>query len=122
MTPRRQYLLGLAVIALATVGIALRLPDAERRAIWICLGVGMAVQGPVGWILVRSIDTPRFFGMMVLGVASRLALVGLFALVLVPALRLPLDSTLFGIAGILVALLIVEVLAVLAGQRVREGS
>ena len=121
MTVGRQYLAGLAAVALAGAGATLLVSPAERRGAWLALGVAVIVQGPVGWWLVGAIGGPRFLLAWIVGMATRIALFALFALVLVPALGLPASATLFPLVMALMALLLVEVIVVNRGLR-RAGA
>ena len=97
-----------------------RLPEGggggDRRGLWTALGLALVVQGPLGWWLLRAIGTARFLRVWATGIAARVAVVGLTALVLVRALGLPPEATLFSLVGLLVALLGVEAVAVLPGR------
>jgi hypothetical protein len=117
----RQYLAGLAAVAIAGAAVTLLVSPAERRAAWFALGAAVIVQGPIGWWLVGAVGGPRFLRAWVVGMGTRVALFALFALVLVPALGLPVSSTLFPLVMALMALLIVEVIVVNRGLR-RAGA
>jgi len=87
---------------------------------WAALGTALAVQGPLGWWLVRAIGSPRFLLVWAVGIAARFALVALFALVVAPRLRLALAPTLFALVGVLIGCVVVEALVVGARQRQAE--
>ena len=108
MTTGKRYLLGLAVAGTAALIVGLTLPATWTKGYWLAMGAAFAVQAPLGWWLVRSVGTPRFLRVWVLGMAARLATLGLVAAVVAPRLHWPLEPILFSLAGALVALLIVE--------------
>ena len=116
MTARGRYVAGLAAVAAAAVALSFVLPPADRRGLWAALGLALVVQGPLGWWLLWAIGTERFLRRWAVGIAARVGLVGLTALVLVRALGLPPEATLFSLVGLLVALLSVEAVAVLPGR------
>lgn len=118
MTPRRRYLAGLGIVAGSSLLLALALGRGDaRRTVLLVAALALAVQAPLGWWLVRSLGTPRFTGVWVAGMAGRVALIGVTAFVLVPAFGWPLGPALFGLAGMLVGLLLVEVLVVMRAGR-----
>jgi len=117
VTARARYVAGLAAVAAAAMALSFVLPpEGDRRALRAALGLALVVQGPLGWWLVRTIGTARFLRVWATGIAARVALVGLTAFVLVRALGLPPEATLFSLVGLLVALLGVEAVAVLPGR------
>lgn len=116
MTARGRYVAGLAAVAAAAVALSFVLPPGDRRGLWTALGLALVVQGPLGWWLLRAIGTARFLRVWATGVAARVAVVALTALVLVRAMSLPPEATLFSLVGLLVALLGVEAAAVLPGR------
>ena len=116
MTAHRGYLLGLGAVALGTLALSLALTPADRRPMWLALVVAFTVQAPLGWWLVRVLGTERFVLVWALGLGARLALVTLWALVVVPALGLALEPALFALVAVLLALLAVEVIVVYRGR------
>jgi len=79
----------------------------------------LALQGPLGWWLVASLGTERFFGIWAFGIFLRLLLVGIMGLVVIPALGLPAAPVLLTLVGFLMASLGVEgVVSVLQSARV----
>jgi hypothetical protein len=112
----RHYLLGLLAAAVVCFSLTLILPSSDRTGPWLALVVGLAVQGPIGWWLVRAVGSPRFLLVWAIGIGTRLALVALFAFGLIPAGGWPLGPTLFTLVGILLSLLLVEVVVVNLGQ------
>lgn len=117
MSARARYLRGLAAVAgLATVAIVLAGPDI-RLELAAGTGLGLLLQAPLGWITVRSVDTPRFQLVWLLGMAIRLGVVAITGLVLVPALGWQMVPALGGLVATMLLMLLVEVLTVM-----RENS
>ena len=112
MTASHHYLAGLGTVAAAVFALGWLLPPAVRTGTWLALGLGLVVQGPVGWWLLRSVGTDRFLLAWVVGMGSRMALVAVFAFVLIPRLALPPGATLFAAVAVLLFLLVVEVVVV----------
>jgi len=120
VTAARRYLLGVGSVAAALLIASAALGTEARVAVWVALGTALAVQGPLGWWLVRAIGSPRFLLAWAVGIAARFALVALFALVVAPRLRLALAPTLFALVGVLIGCVVVEALVVGARQRQAE--
>ena len=116
MKSGRLYLLGLLVVTAVGFSLTLVSPPQERVGPWLALGIGLVVQGLMGWWLVRAVGRPQFLLVWVVGIGTRLGLVALFAFGLIPALHLALQATLFTLIGILLSLLLVEVVVVNFGQ------
>jgi hypothetical protein len=116
VTARGRYLVGVGVIAGCAVILSFLVPPGGRRGLWAALGLGLLVQGPLGWWLVRVIGTERFLRVWAVGLAARVGLVAVSAVVLIPALGVPRGTTLFSLVGVLLALLGVEAVAVLPGR------
>ena len=112
MTGRRVYLLGLALVSAAGSAIVATLPLPARTPSLISLLVGLVLQGPLGWWLVRSVGTPRFIVVWVTGIGARFAVLGVMALLVFPALHWPVSPGLLVLGGVLVALLFLEGLVV----------
>jgi hypothetical protein len=112
VTASHHYLAGLGTVAAAVFALGWLLPPPVRTGTWLALGLGLAVQGPVGWWLLRSVGTDRFLLAWMVGMGSRLALFGVFAFVLIPRLALPPGATLFAAVAVLLSLLVVEVVVV----------
>jgi len=111
-----RYVTGLAVVAGAAL-VARRLVAPDWRApLAIATLLAFVVQGPLGWWLVRSIGTPRFFAVWGLGLAARLVLLGVMALVVAPALGWAASPALVPLALLLVAFIGVEVGALVGGS------
>ena len=120
MAAARRYLLGVGSVTAALLIASAALGTEARVAVWVALGTALAVQGPLGWWLVRAIGSPRFLLAWAVGIAARFALVALFALVVAPRLRLALAPTLFALVGVLIGCVVVEALVVGARQRQAE--
>lgn len=120
MTAGRRYLLGLGAVAAATSALSFVLPHAERRSLWLALGTGLAVQGPLGWWLVRSLGTDRFLLVWATGIGTRVVLVGLWGLLVARTLRLHLAPALLALVAVLLAFLVVEVAVIYTRQAETE--
>ena len=120
MTAGRRYLLGVGSVAAALLILSAALGAEARVGVWVALGTALAVQGPLGWWLVRAIGSPRFLLVWAVGIAARFALVALFAVVVAPRLRLALAPTLFALVCVLIGCVVVEALVVGARQRQAE--
>jgi len=58
VTAGRRYLAGVATVAAATLALSFVLPPpAARTGVWVALAIALALQGPLGWWLVRAIGT-----------------------------------------------------------------
>ena len=112
----RRYLLGLGAVVAGALILGFLLPREDRPGMWVGLGIALALQGPLGWWLVRTIGTERFLMVWVIGIGTRLVLVALHGLVVAPALGLPLAPALFALVGVLLSLLVVEVVVVYLGR------
>lgn len=117
MTPGRRYLVGIAVVAAVAAGLSFVLAPAARSAAWFALGLGLAVQGPLGWWLVRAVGTERLLPVWAGGIAARLAVLGAGAFVAVPKLGFPPEPTLMALAGVLMSFVGVEAFVVWLGGR-----
>jgi heme A synthase len=103
-----RYLAAMAVVSVAALAIGAVLPGAWRPGWWLALGLTLVVQGPLGWWLVVSIGTERFLAVWVLGILTRLALVALVGLVVIPAFGWPAAPALLALVGLLVVSLALE--------------
>jgi heme A synthase len=113
MTAGGRYLCGLLVVA--TIGLAAVFavsPDI-RREVASGIGLGLLVQAPLGWWTVRSVGTERFQLVWVLGMVTRLVMVAVAGLILVPELRWEMVATLAALVATMLVLLVVEVVTVL---------
>ncbi len=116
MTVGRRYLLGVATVAAAVVVFSLVLPPDARPGVRLALGIALAVQGPLGWWLVRVIGTERFLLVWAVGIAARFAVVAACGLAVAPVFGLALEPTLFTLVGVLMSCVVVEALVVRPGR------
>jgi hypothetical protein len=110
-------LVGIATVAAAGVGLSFVLPPATRGAVWFALGLGLAVQGPLGWWVVYTIGTERLVAVWAGGIAARIAVLAAGAFVAVPRLGFPLEQTLIALVGVLTSFVGVEAFVVWLGGR-----
>jgi hypothetical protein len=106
---------GFAIAAIVGAVLSFRLSPAWPE---VTAGVllGLSVQAPLGWWTVRSIGTERFQLVWVAGMLIRLSLVGVTALVLVPAFAWRLPPALGALVVTVLVLLLVEVLTAVQGH------
>lgn len=116
MTVGRRYALGVATVAGAAVALSLVLPPAVRPGVRLALGLALAVQGPLGWWLVRVIGTERFLLVWAVGIVARFAVVAACGLAVAPVFGLALEPTLFTLVGVLMSCVLVEALVVRPGR------
>lgn len=112
MTPGRLYLVGVGLVAVLAGATGALLGGMDGQAVWLALAVALAVQGPMGWWLVRSIGAPQVVIVWTMGMLARLASLALVGLLFLPALHWPLTPGLLAMAALLVSLLAVEIFAV----------
>jgi hypothetical protein len=105
---------GVATVAAAALVLSFVLPSDERPGVRLALGIALVVQGPLGWWLVRAIGSELFLLVWATGIAARLTVVVVCALVIVPPLKLVLEPTLFALVGVLMGFVVVEALVVKA--------
>ena len=108
MKPARTYLIGLALVGAMMSGVVLRFSEASRPAGFAMIALGLVVQGPLGWWMIRSVGTQRFLGAWVLGILARFGLLGVTALVFFPLLHWPLSPGILVLAVVLFAMLLLE--------------
>lgn len=108
MSPGRTYVAGLLALSVLAALAAFSQAGAQRPAIWLAVAVGVGIQGPLGWWLIRSVGTPRFLGVWVAGMLLRFAVLGVMALVVLPAIVAPITASLLALAIVLVVLLFFE--------------
>ena len=108
MTALGRYLVGVATVAAATLGLSFAVPPDDGPGVRLALAIALVVQGPLGWWLVRALGTERFLLVWATGIAARLLVVAACALVIVPRLGLALESTLFALVGVLMAFVVIE--------------
>ena len=124
MSRSARYAAGLAVIAVAVAIGAIRTAPGGRDGVMLGALVGLAIQGPLGWWVVRSVGSDRFLGAWMAGFLARIALLAVMALVVVPALGWEPAPVLVTLAGVLGGLLLVEGAAAMAAtpQQPQTGS
>ena len=118
MSRGSRYVTGLAVVAGAALVASRLVPPDWRAPLGTATVLAFVVQGPLGWWLVRSIGTRRFFLVWGVGFAVRLVLLGVMALVVAPALGWAPTPALVPLALLLVAFIGVEVGALVRGSGV----
>ena len=116
MTATGRYLVGVSAVAAAALFLSFVLPPHDGPAVRLALGIALAVQGPLGWWLVRAVGTDRFLLVWAAGIAARLAVVVACALLIAPKLGLALEPTLFALVGVLMGFVMVKALVVRAGD------
>lgn len=121
MTAGRLYLAGTAIIGGVTGWVALHSRASSAPGVWLGLGIGLVVQAPLGWWLVRSLGTERFLGAWVAGILTRFALVGVTALVVLPGLGWPLAPGTFAVLIVLLSFLLLEVIVLLVDRSRTEA-
>jgi heme A synthase len=119
-----RYGAGLAVIGLAVMLAGARSGPDGRQGMALGAVVGLAIQGPLGWWVVRSVGTDRFLGAWAAGFLARILLLAVMGLVVVPALGWDPAPVLVTLAGVLGGLLLLEGAAAMAGtpQQPQTGS
>ncbi|HUL02459.1 MAG TPA: hypothetical protein VLV16_04405 [Gemmatimonadales bacterium] len=116
-----RYVVGLGVVATVAF-ITSRVAAPEWRAPLItALVLACMVQAPLGWWLIRSIGRRRFLAVWGVGIAARVALLAVMALVVAPARGWPLEPALVPLALVLVALIAVEAGALIGGSGAALG-
>lgn len=115
MSPARWYVAGVALVAVAGVGLVLLVPEWVQVEVALGAGIGLVLQAPLGWWTLRSVGTPRFLLVWGFGMLARLALVALAGLVALPAFGRSTAPTLGAMVGVLVALLLVEGVTAMLG-------
>jgi hypothetical protein len=109
----RRYLLGMGGVCMLFMGFLAFAPPAWRPALWLALGLAMSVQIPLGTWLLASLGSDRFLPVWVLGMLTRLALIGVAGLVLFPAFHWPAAPGLITLVLLLMASLALEGLVLL---------
>lgn len=112
MKPAKVYLTGLTLTAVLMAGVVLRFSELSRPSGFAMIGLGLLVQGPLGWWMIKSVGTPRFLGVWVIGIIARFALLGMAGLILFPLMQWPLSPGLIVLAVVLFAMLLLEGLVV----------
>lgn len=121
MTPAFRYLAGVALVTAGGAGALLAAPASERASIGLGVLVGLVLQAPLGWWTLRSLGAERFTFVWGLGMLARFTAVGVAALAALPLMGEQTGPMLLAMAGILLALLVVEGLTAL-GAHSREGE
>jgi len=111
-----RYAIGLAIVAGGALAVSRSVSPEWRAPLITALALACIVQAPLGWWLIRSIGTRRFLAVWGIGLAARLALLAVMALLVAPARGWPLEPALVSLALILVALIAVEAGALLGGS------
>ena len=119
MTPASaRYLAGLAAVAAATAAVSRALAPGLRLPMTVALALALTVQAPLGWWLIRSVgtETRRFLAAWAIGLAARVGLLGVAAVVVVPLGGWAPGVVLLPLAALLLALLGVESVVLLLGH------
>lgn len=106
--PGMWYGAGLLGVGLVSAAAGALAEPRVGQGIWLAAAVSLAVQGPLGWWLIRSIGAPGFFGAWVVGMLARIGSIGVMALVVLPLLGWPLEPALVAMAALLLVLLLLE--------------
>jgi hypothetical protein len=110
--PARTYLIGLALVAAIMTGVVLRFSEATRPSGFGMIILGLLVQGPLGWWMIKSVGTPRFIGAWVVGMLARFGLLAVAAFLIFPMMHWTLSPGLIVLAVVLFAMLLLEGLVV----------
>jgi EamA domain-containing membrane protein RarD len=108
VTSGRRYLAGVLLVAAGGGGLAAMLPRDVRLGVASGVVIGVVLQAPLGWWVVRSIGTARFMAVWGLGMLTRLSLVAVVSAVALSALGARAAVVLMAMVGVFVALLAVE--------------
>lgn len=112
MTVAARYAAGVAGVGLAAALLSAAMPPDGRGAVGLAAALAVAVQGPLGWWLVRSLGQSGLLRVWGLGMLARLALLALAAWVVAPLASVPAGTLLISLAALLLALLFVEIVAI----------
>ena len=121
MRPVRWYLIGVSAVIVASIALMFMVPGWVRLEVALGLAIGLVLQAPLGWWTLRSVGTPRCLLVWGFGMLTRIGLVALVGLVVLPALGRFTGPTLGAMVGVLVALLLVEGITAMVGFA-REDS
>ena len=108
MTLARHYLLGVAAVGVAGLGLVLLVPDDVRAEVGWGAATGLVLQAPLGWWALRSLGTPGFMLSWGLGMLVRFTVVLLAGLIVPPAIGGSAGPMLGAMVAVLVLLLVVE--------------
>ena len=112
MKPAKTYLIGLALVAVIMTGVVLRFSEVSRPSGFAMIALGILVQGPLGWWMVKAVGTPRFIGAWVMGMLARFGLLAVAAFLIFPLMHWSLSPGLIVLAVVLFAMLLLEGLVV----------
>jgi heme A synthase len=112
----KRYLLGFGLVVGCGFGLAGVADPAIRQDMAWGILLGLLLQAPLGWWTVRTLGTDRFQLVWVVGMLTRLALVAITGLILVPAFGWRLMPVLGALVGTLLLLLLVEIVTALREQ------
>jgi heme A synthase len=121
VSPGRRYLAGVMLVAAGGAVLTAMVPPDHRLQVGWGIVVGLVLQAPLGWWTVRSIGTDRFMAVWALGMLTRLTLIAVAGLAVLPVLGARAGATLGAMVGVLVALLMVEGLTAL-GEHSQEDE
>lgn len=121
MSTESRYAIGLVAVGAGALVAGLA-AGPSRTAVWAAAAVALALQGPLGWWLVRSVGEPRFFQVWGAGLLARLGLVGAAGAVLLVSRDPGAQAALIVLAGALVALLGVEIVVLLRDHSTHEDA
>jgi hypothetical protein len=110
--PARTYLIGLAFVAVIMTGVVLRFSETSRPSGFAMIALGVLVQGPLGWWMVKAVGSPRFIGVWVMGMLARFGLLAVAAFLIFPLMHWSLSPGLIVLAVVLFAMLLLEGLVV----------
>ena len=108
MKPANTYLTGLALVTAIMAGVVLRFSEASRPAGFAMIVLGLLVQGPLGWWMIKAVGTPRFISVWVMGMLARFGLLAVAAFLIFPLLHWSLSPGLVVLAVVLFAMLLLE--------------
>ena len=95
------------------LGLLAFAPPAWRPGLWVAFGLALAVQLPLGLWLLASLGSDRFLPIWVLGILTRMIVVGVAGLALFPTFGWPAAPGLLGLVLLLMASLALEGLVLL---------
>jgi hypothetical protein len=108
VTLGRRYLAGVALVAVGGALATAAVPTEIRAVVGWGVAVGLVLQTPLGWWAIRSIGTDRFMAVWGLGMLTRLTVVAVVGVAVLPVLGRRAGPMLGSMVGVLVALLLVE--------------
>ena len=108
MSRPARYWIASTATAIVVTGLALLAGRDHPAEVGFACLLGAAVQAPLGWLVVGRIGRPELMLVWGGGMAARLAVVAVTALILVPALHWAAAPVLVTLVAMLLALLAVE--------------